>query len=309
MDNKKFEQLIQLITNENEEQARALFHDIVVEKSREIYEGMMDQEGGLGGQVGDFQDEIASEEQGMTEEDEDGFGDLGDEGDEEEISLDGDEEDFGGEEGDFGAEGGEEGLEDRVVSLEDKLDELMAEFEELMADEEGEEEHAGGFGDEEGDGSIEGDDDMDMGDEEGDEFGADEEEAMMEAVQLKQVGGGTYNKFGTMGDNGANSKSIALTKPKVVSTGANPVKFAGASESVPTSPKNPSNYGTKGETSVKGAGNFKNSPGQNAGKTSFKEKVSGGFGTKTPQGKEVGAGGSVSQNDKSIVGESRRTRK
>ena len=310
MDNKKFEQLIQLITNENEEQARALFHDIVVEKSREIYEGMMDQEGGLGGQVGDFQDEIASEEQGMTEEDEDGFGDLGDEGDEEEISLDGDEEDFGGEEGDFGAEGGEEGLEDRVVSLEDKLDELMAEFEELMADEEGEEEHAGGFGDEEGDGSIEGDDDMDMGDEEGDEFGApDEEEAMMEAVQLKQVGGSTYNKFGTMGDNGAQTKSPALTKPKVVSTGAKPVNVTGSAESVPTSPKAPSNYGTKGETSVKGAGNFKNSPGQNAGKTSFKEKVSGGFGTKTPQGKEVGAGGSVSQNDKSIVGESRRTRK
>lgn len=307
MDNKKFEQLIQLITNENEEQARALFHDIVVEKSREIYESMMDQEGGLGGQVGDFQDEIASEEQGMTEEDEDGFGDLGDEGDEEEISLDGDEEDFGGEEGDFGAEGGEEGLEDRVVSLEDKLDELMAEFEELMADEEGEEEHAGGFGDEEGDGSIEGDDDMDMGDEEGDEFGApDEEEAMMEAVQLKQVGGSTYYKFGTMGDNGAQTKSPALTKPKVVSTGAKPVNVTGSAESVPTSPKAPSNAYTKGETSVKGAGNFKNSPGQNAGKTSFKEKVSGGFGTKTPQGKEVGSGGSVAQNDKSIVGESRK---
>ena len=42
MDNKKFEQLIDLIINENEEQARALFHDIVVEKSREIYESMMD---------------------------------------------------------------------------------------------------------------------------------------------------------------------------------------------------------------------------------------------------------------------------
>ena len=41
MDNKKFETLIDLIINENEEQARALFHDIVVEKSREIYENMM----------------------------------------------------------------------------------------------------------------------------------------------------------------------------------------------------------------------------------------------------------------------------
>ena len=44
MDNKKFEQLIDLIINENEEQARALFHDIVVEKSREIYEHLMDED-------------------------------------------------------------------------------------------------------------------------------------------------------------------------------------------------------------------------------------------------------------------------
>ena len=65
MDNKKFEQLIDLIINENEEQARALFHDIVVEKSREIYESMMDEEmdEGMGGQVGDLLDEINVEEE------------------------------------------------------------------------------------------------------------------------------------------------------------------------------------------------------------------------------------------------------
>ena len=72
MDNKKFEQLIELIINENEEQAKALFHDIVVEKSREIYESMMDEETmeeGMGGQVGDLLDEINVEEEGMNEED------------------------------------------------------------------------------------------------------------------------------------------------------------------------------------------------------------------------------------------------
>jgi hypothetical protein len=42
-----------------------------------------------------------------------------------------------------------------------------------------------------------------------------------------------------------------------------PVKFSGASETVPTSPKGPSNAYTKGEASVKGAGSFKNSPAQN----------------------------------------------
>ena len=70
MDNKKFETLIDLIINENEEQARALFHDIVVEKSREIYENLMmdDEMGeGIGGQVGDLQDEIDVEQTGMSE--------------------------------------------------------------------------------------------------------------------------------------------------------------------------------------------------------------------------------------------------
>jgi len=37
MDIKKYEELINLVINENEEQARELFHEIVVEKSREIH--------------------------------------------------------------------------------------------------------------------------------------------------------------------------------------------------------------------------------------------------------------------------------
>ena len=44
MENKKFDKLIDLIINENEEQAKDLFHDIVVEKSREIYESIMAEE-------------------------------------------------------------------------------------------------------------------------------------------------------------------------------------------------------------------------------------------------------------------------
>jgi hypothetical protein len=65
MDNKKFEQLIDLIINENEEQARALFHDIVVEKSREIYEDIMNDEMDARQDVGQM-DEISAEEEGMT---------------------------------------------------------------------------------------------------------------------------------------------------------------------------------------------------------------------------------------------------
>jgi hypothetical protein len=232
MDNKKFEQLINLIINENEEQARALFHDIVVEKSREIYEDMMDDEmgEGMGGQVGQMMDEISVEEEGMTEAEDD---DLEFDSDEDEvIDIEAGEDDMDGE----------EGLEDRVVDLEDKLDQLMAEFEEIMAgddeevdmdDEEGEMDDMGGM------------DDMDG-----------EEDPMMEAITLKKVSV-------THGDNGVQTKSTNLNNSGQAGMDSKPVKFSGASESVPTGPKGPSNAYTKGESSVKDANNWKNAPAQN----------------------------------------------
>lgn len=291
MDNRKFEQLIDLIINENEEQARELFHDIVVEKSREIYESIMDEEmmgeEGMGGQVGDLMDEISAEEAGgMTEDDDIGFDD-----DEEEI-IDIDSDQMHDEEAD-----GE--VEDAVIRIEDKLDQLMADFEKIM----------GGDDDGMGDEEDFGDEEEMMGSEEGEEEVDDEEEGseeMMEAIQLKNVPGLYGSKIG--GDNGAQTKSPGLQNSGQAGMDSKPVKFSGASETVPTSPKAPSNYGSKGETTVKGAGQFKNTPGQDAGKTSFKEKVPGGFGHKTPQGKEAGAGGTVKQNDKSVV-ESRTTAK
>jgi hypothetical protein len=232
MDNKKFEQLINLIINENEEQARALFHDIVVEKSREIYEDMMDDEmgEGMGGQVGEMMDEISVEEEGMAEAEDD---DLEFDSDEDEvIDIEAGEDDMDGE----------EGLEDRVVDLEDKLDQLMAEFEEIMAgddeevdmdDEEGEMDDMGGM------------DDMDG-----------EEDPMMEAITLKKVSV-------THGDNGVQTKSTNLNNSGQAGMDSKPVKFSGASESVPTGPKGPSNAYTKGESSVKDANNWKNAPAQN----------------------------------------------
>ena len=235
MDNKKFEQLIDLIINENEEQARALFHDIVVEKSREIYEGMMDDEmgEGMGGQVGDLIDEINVEEQGMAEAEDD---DLEFDSDEDEvIDIEDGEDDMDSE----------EGLEDRVVDLEDKLDQLMAEFEDIMAGEEGEEH----MGDDETDGEMAGGDDM-----EGDDMG--EEDPMMEAITLKKVSV-------THGDNGVQTKSTNLNNSGQAGMDSKPVKFSGASETVPTSPKGPSNAYTKGESSVKDANNWKNAPAQN----------------------------------------------
>ena len=253
MDNKKFEQLIDLIINENEEQARELFHDIVVEKSREIYESMMADEEvvenyedmGESDQVGGLLDEISAEEEGMTEED-DEFAD---------IEMSDDDEEMGSEE-----EHEEADLEDRVVDLEDKLDELMAEFEELMGHEEGEED----FGGEEGEEDSEGEEgEEDFGGEESDEEMM--EESLEESIQLKQVPGLYGSKIG--GDDGSNTRSPALTKPKVVQTGAKAVNMTGTAETVPTGPKAPGNYGTKGETSVKHANDWKNSPTHKGAKT------------------------------------------
>jgi hypothetical protein len=142
MSTAKFERLIDLIINEDQERAEQLFHEIVVEKSREIYENIIDED-----MTTDFIDEISSEEQGMDdmmEDDEEFIDDEeidGDYGvDEEDVEYDDEDEDFGDEEIDFDLEidddGEEEELEDRVVDLEDKLDELMAEFESMMNDSE-----------------------------------------------------------------------------------------------------------------------------------------------------------------------------
>lgn len=148
----KFEQLIEYVINDEEAKARELFHEIVVEKSRTIYEEMMEED------EEENTDDNESVEEGFNEDPSLG-GDQSDdlirgvEAEEDgQLSME-DEEEVDGEfiaaepeDGEEGAE--EENIEDRVVDLEDKLDQLMAEFESLMGDEAGEEEHSDEFGDE-----------------------------------------------------------------------------------------------------------------------------------------------------------------
>jgi hypothetical protein len=136
----KFEQLIEYVINDEDAKARELFHDIVVEKSREIYEAMTEEESveesveeslaeeeemeegmTLGGdQADDLIDDVEVEEEGMSEDDSDAEFDDAAEKDGEEMTHD------------MEHDHDEGGLEDRVVDLEDKLDELMAEFEAAM---------------------------------------------------------------------------------------------------------------------------------------------------------------------------------
>ena len=130
----KFEKLIEYIINDEDQKARELFHDIVVEKSRDIYESIMDEEqveetmqGPVEGeQVEAMVDEI-SQEEAVGEADEEG---------EQEFDLDPDSEDDGEMAGDLPADdmGGEESDEEKIMSIDAKLDELLAKFDEIMGD-------------------------------------------------------------------------------------------------------------------------------------------------------------------------------
>jgi hypothetical protein len=129
----KFEKLIEYIINDEDQKARELFHDIVVEKSRDIYESIMDEESMEemvhGGQVEDMVDELSGEE--AMGEDEEGA---------EEIGAEEEPAEFGGEE--EPAEEHDE-IEDKVMNIDAKLDELLAKFDEIMGDEGQGEEPAG----------------------------------------------------------------------------------------------------------------------------------------------------------------------
>ena len=130
----KFEKLIEYIINDEDQKARDLFHTIVVEKSRDIYESIMDEEqveenfGGpvAGEQVEELTNQLADEE-AVGEADEEG---------EEEFSLNPDGEDDDEMGGDLPAEVGhdEEAEEDKIMNIDAKLDELLAKFDEIMGD-------------------------------------------------------------------------------------------------------------------------------------------------------------------------------
>lgn len=207
----RFEKLIEYIINEDEAKAKALFHQIVVEKSRDIYEGLQAQEMGgerLGRQIEGHNDVIDGDEIGEAEDDfgsdelgGDEFG--GDEMGSDEMEVGADEfgdDGLGGDEmdGEMGAEGGDADLDTRVMDLEDAIDELKAEFDELMGQEEAEGHDFGGeedFSDEEGDGSVGDESDFDSEEGEGtDELGDEAEgEGDMKFGEASVYGGMTGN--------------------------------------------------------------------------------------------------------------------
>jgi hypothetical protein len=160
---KKLEQVLDLLLSEDSDRAAELLHSIIVEKARTIYESIVDEEDDVvGGEPSeDFTNDISADADDIdSDEQNDGEADDSEEGEE------GDDE-FGGEEGE-GEEGeGEEGsVEDRIESLEDQLAQLTADFEEIMSGGEGDGD-ADDFG-----GEPDGDADDFGGD---DEFGGEED--------------------------------------------------------------------------------------------------------------------------------------
>ena len=236
----KFEQLIEYVINDEEAKARELFHDIVVEKSRAIYEEMMEEE-----TVEESEEQI-DEESTHAEDDkaekagrkvtkdieyddkkdkmDEGMEDAqmgGDQADdliddieveEEGLSMEGEGSD------DMGEEMADADIEDRVVDLEDKLDELMAEFEALMGDQ--------------GEADVDTEMDMEVDSDDGmtDIEVADDEmetEGMMkmpmeEAINLKAAPAPVKSE-----EAGVNKKSTVAANSGAVGAAAQPVKMTG----------------------------------------------------------------------------------
>ena len=145
----KFEQLLDLIVNEEMDKANELFHEIVVEKSRDIYENLIAEEA-----EDEEMDESADEEEMDESADEEEMDESADDEDDMEESVDledsysmeaDDEEGMPGDEetGDFGADigatddemdGAEGGSEDSAIfDIKNAIADLEAAFAELEA--------------------------------------------------------------------------------------------------------------------------------------------------------------------------------
>ena len=255
MSKNRFEQLIEYVINDEEAKAKELFHQIVVEKSRAIYEDLMDEDTveeeleednamgeeptevdtdmseSLGGsQAQDMIDDVEMEEQGMSEDDSDVEFDDKAEQDGKDLTHD---LEAGHDEGD---------LENRVVDLEDKLDELMAEFEAMM----------------------DGGDAADMGDTpdmtdievQDDEFETEGMMPMEEAINLKTV----TPKVTTQEAPGTNTKSMTAANSGARGAMAQPVKMTGDTAQGRPAPTTKDLIGRVGNTPAQGTQDPKAAP-------------------------------------------------
>ena len=256
-DRAQFEAMLEALINDDTDQAKEIFHNIVVSKSREIYEELLaeDFSQDSGNPYGKKEEEEVSEEEeapmeGEEEEEGEEPADDAEDDAEDDSEEDGEEDPFASDE--EGEEGGD--MEDRVMDLEDALEDLKAEFEQLLSQEDEE----GGHDMD----AIHGADDDMMG---GMDSEMDEEDAMPMMEYYKKVSV-------SHGDNGTNTKSlIDNMKNDMGGTTANIAKnfstTKGGTEGGLASPK-------AGDL-TSGLGTVHNRVQSNAGKTAFKKSEPG----------------------------------
>jgi len=220
MSKDKFEQLIEYVINDDEQKARELFHQIVVEKSRTIYESLMEEE-----DLEEADEELDEGEEDLEESEEDLEEGMMDEmgGDAakgfiQDVETDetgmpgmaeGDDE-FADEEPIDGGEPEADDLEGRVANLEDELDALMAEFQDLVD---------GPMDD--GEEPVDGGDALEVDDTESEEFMDMNENINLKAAPapVKSEEGNIYKKSAVAANAGAKGPIGNSVKP--VHAGAN----------------------------------------------------------------------------------------
>jgi hypothetical protein len=165
MSNNKFEQLIELFINEDEKKAKELFHDIVVEKSRDIYADLIKED-----EVEDIEEN--TEEEAVEESTDEEVEESTDEEVEEDLGGNETEDLINDIESDEEGLANEEATDEEVDELSDAIADLQAQFDEIVAMNDLE------TGDDDDD---EGEDEMDM------EMEMDAEDDMEESVTEEKI--------------------------------------------------------------------------------------------------------------------------
>jgi len=248
----KYEQLVEFIINDENDKARELFHKIVVEKSRDIYESLVadeDLEEMGGNEVEDLVDEVTLDEEGVTESEEGEFDD--------EIDTVEDHDDTESDEFDYDNEtpaenNDDEELQDRVVDLEDALDELKAEFDALMAGEESEEEEFPEIHDDEQD--------------------DDNEESIVREYVEKVADTGQNRESGKMAASGARTPTTGGKQTKSTVAAKNDMGGTAAFSKGGNADQNGNSPAATDKPKGTLVSNPQNKPGSSAGKTAFKTK-------------------------------------
>jgi hypothetical protein len=209
----KIAQMLESLVNDDQAKAEELFHEYVVEKSREIYEGLIENELDL--EEGDDQTDNFMKDVEMSD-DEEGEGEEGpEEGEGEELGPEEEGEDEEGDEDEPATKGDINSLADAVRQLEAELSQMMG----------GDEGGMGGMDDMDGFNKSE---ELEIEDLDSMGQGFGDLETVREYVEKVGAGHGAEKKGS--GESNVNAKSVVAGKNDMGGTAANIVGGGEGSE-------------------------------------------------------------------------------